>query len=250
MNADIAIIGGVGFDLGGIIDAVDTPYGKVNIWRTRLKGERLVFISRHGEHHLPPHRINYRAIVWAAKEAGAGRVIAINTVGSMSGHPLGSVFLPNDFIEFTKLRPNTFFEDKTVHIDLTHPYCPELRTCLLETIRSLHLEPFEGVYVCTEGPHLETPAQIRMLKQFGDVVGMTGYPEMVLAKELSLCYASLCVVTNPACGMNAEALKAADISDLMKRSSEILREIVSGTIQKMSAERRCCCKDALSGAEL
>jgi len=250
MNTDIAVIGGVGFDLGGIVDVIDTPYGKVKIWFTRLKGQRLTFISRHGEDHLPPHKINYRGIVWAAKAAGASRVISINTVGSMSGHPLGSIVLPYDFVEFTKFRPNTFFEDKAVHVDLTHPYCPELRAYLLESIRSLQLEPFEGIYVCTEGPHLESQAQIRMMRQFGDIVGMTGYPEVVLAKELSLCYASLCVITNPACGMVAEALKATDISDLMKKSGETIREIISRALSKIPAERKCSCKDAISGAAL
>lgn len=250
MDANIAVIGGVGFDLGGIADVTDTPYGKVKVWFTRLKGQRLAFISRHGEDHLPPHKINYRAIVWAAKAAGANRVIAINTVGSMSGHPLGSIILPYDFIEFTKSRPNTFFEDKAIHVDMTKPYCPELRAVLLAAVRSLQIEPAEGVYVCSEGPHLESPAQIRMMRQFGDIVGMTGYPEVVLAKEQSLCYASLCIVTNPACGMKTETLKAADISDLMRRSDETIREIISRALQEFPADRMCCCNDALSGAAL
>ncbi|MFB3764200.1 MAG: MTAP family purine nucleoside phosphorylase [Methanotrichaceae archaeon] len=250
MNADIAVIGGVGFDPGGIIDVIDTPYGKVEVWSTRLKGQRLAFISRHGESHLPPHKINYRAIVWAAKAAGASRVISINTVGSMSGHPLGSIVLPYDFVEFTKFRQNTFFDDNAVHVDLTQPYCPDLRANLREAIRSLQLEPFEGIYVCTEGPHLESPAQIRMMRQFGDVVGMTGYPEVVLAKELSLCYASLCIVTNPACGMKTEILKARNISDLMRRSDETIREIISRALSAIPAEKMCNCKDALSGAAL
>ncbi len=288
MNAEMAVIGGVGLDLGGIVDAIETPYGTVKCWFTRLKGQRLVFIPRHGENHVPPHRVNYRAIVWAARAAGACRVISTNTVGSMSGHARGGFFLPSDFVEFTKFRPNTFFEDKAMHVDMTQPYCPELRSCIADAIRSIGLEPCEGVYVCAEGPHLESPAQIRMMRQFGDVVGMTGYPEVVLAKELSLCYASLCIVTNPACGMKAgaqntsdisdlmkksgetvreilsrahpvygmkggmeaKALKASDISEIMKKSSETVREILSITLQKISAERRCGCKDALSDAEL
>lgn len=250
MNADVAVIGGVGFDLGGLVDMIETPYGKVKIWFTRLKGQRIVFIPRHEENHLPPHKVNYRGIIWAAREAGASRVISTNTVGSMSGHPAGSFFLPSDFVEFTKSRPNTFFEDKAVHVDMTQPYCPELRSCLADAVRSLGLEPFEGTYVCTEGPHLESPAQIRMLRQFGDVVGMTGYPEVVLAKEQSLCYASLCIITNPACGMSAGALKASDISELMARSGERVREIISATLQKIPAERGCGCKDAALEAAL
>lgn len=250
MNADVAVIGGVGLDLGGLVDVIETPYGKVNAWFTRLKGQRLAFIPRHGQNHLPPHRVNYRAIIWAAREAGACRVISTNTVGSMAGHPSGGLFLPSDFVEFTKSRPNTFFEDKAVHVDMTQPYCPELRSCLAEAIRSMGLQFHEGVYVCAEGPHLESPAQIRMMRQFGDVVGMTGYPEVVLAKELSLCYASLCIITNPACGMKDEALKASDIPGLMEKSGETIREILSRILQKIPEKKGCGCRDAASNAEL
>jgi 5'-methylthioadenosine phosphorylase len=250
MNAEMAVIGGVGLDLGGIADIVETPYGKINVWFTRLKGQRLVFIPRHSENHLPPHRIDYRAIIWAARGAGAGRLISVNTVGSMAGHPMGSFFLPSDFVEFTKSRSNTFFDDHAVHVDMTQPYCPEIRSCLAEAVRSLGMEPYEGVYVCTEGPHLESPAQIRMMRQFGDIVGMTGYPEVVLAKELSLCYASLCVITNPACGTSSEILKASDISELMKRSGNDVREILARALQKIPEKRGCGCRDAASGAQL
>ena len=176
MNPDLAVIGGVGFALEGLEDEVETPYGRVPFVRSRMKGQKIVFISRHGDNHLPPHKVNYRAIISAAKRSGAA-VISTNTVGSMAGHPLGSIFLPNDFVEFTKCRPNTFFEEKAVHVDMSRPYCPVLRNSLAEAARSLGRQVAEGVYVCAEGPHLESPAQIRMMRQFGDVVGMTGYPE-------------------------------------------------------------------------
>ena len=135
------------------------------------------------------------------RRSGVSAIISTNTVGSMAGHPLGSIFLPSDFVEFTKCRPNTFFEEKAVHVDMSRPYCPVLRNSLAEAARSLGQQVAEGVYVCAEGPHLESPAQIRMMRQFGDVVGMTGYPEVVLAREAALCYASLCIITNPAAGM-------------------------------------------------
>jgi 5'-methylthioadenosine phosphorylase len=254
MNAEAAVIGGVGFDIDGLADEIETDYGKVKVGFTRFKGHRAVFISRHGEGHLPPHRVNYRAIISAAKKSGAERVISINTVGSMSYHPLGSIFLPFDFVEFTRSRPNTFFEEKAVHVDMSTPYCPELRSCLADAIRELGLTHYEGVYACAEGPHLESPAQIRMMRQFGDVVGMTGYPEVVLAKEAGLCYASLCIVTNPACGMaGGLTLKISGISELMKSSNETVREIISLAVQKKASEgscTSCACRDALSGAKL
>lgn len=251
MSTDLAVIGGVGFFLEGLADRIETPYGSVKVNLTRLKGKRVVFISRHGEHHLPPHRVNYRALLWAARSAGADRVVSVNTVGTMSHHQVGSLFLPDDFVEFTKARTNTFFEDRAVHVDMSEPYCSELRDHLAEAVRSQGLEPFHGVYVCAEGPHLESPAQIRMMRQFGDVVGMTGYPEVVLARELALCYASLCIVTNPACGMNAGcALKMSDLIETMDVMEKKVTEVLSLAAQSLPEERTCRCKDALPKAGL
>jgi 5'-methylthioinosine phosphorylase len=251
MNAELAVIGGVGFTLDGISDEVETPYGKVPIIHTRMKGRKAVFISRHGEGHLPPHKINYRAIISAAKKTGATRIVSTNTVGTMAGHPIGSIFLPSDFVEFTKCRTNSFFDDIAVHIDMSQPYCPHLRASLAEAARSLEMPISEGVYVCSEGPHLESPAQIRMMRQFGDVVGMTGYPEVVLGREAGLCYASVCIVTNPACGMGGDhGLCASEISDLMEICSEKVRTLIYEAAQKGLGERSCSCKDSLRDSAL
>lgn len=249
MISDLAVIGGVGFALPGLDDEIETPYGLVPIVHSRMKGHKIIFISRHGEGHLPPHRVNYRAIISAARMAGADAVISTNTVGSMAGHPIGSIFLPDDFVEFTKSRPNTFFEERAVHVDMSQPYCPDLRSSLADAARSLGQTVSEGVYVCAEGPHLESPAQIRMMRQFGDVVGMTGYPEVALAREAALCYASLCVVTNPAAGMTGGVnLTVSEIADLMKRYQMTAIEVVSLTVQTIKDQRECSCRDALKCA--
>ncbi len=254
MNHDLAVIGGVGYALEGLADEVETPYGKVPIVRSRMRGQKIVFISRHGDGrdgHLPPHKVNYRAIISAARISGASMVISTNTVGSMAGHPMGSIFLPSDFVEFTKCRPNTFFEDKAIHVDMSRPYCPRLRASLAEAARSIGQQVAKGVYVCAEGPHLESPAQIRMMRQFGDVVGMTGYPEVVLAREAALCYASLCIVTNPAAGMaGASVLAISEIADIMKKSEETVGEIIYLAAQKIPDQRSCGCQDALENAAL
>jgi 5'-methylthioadenosine phosphorylase len=251
MNSDLAIIGGVGFALEGLADELETPYGRVPIIRSRMKESRIAFISRHGGGHVPPHKVNYRAIVCAAKMSGASAIISTNTVGGMAGQPLGSVFLPNDFVEFTKCRPNSFFEEKAVHVDMSLPYCPVLRTHLAEAARSVGLQVSEGVYVCAEGPHLESPAQIRMMRQFGDVVGMTGYPEVALVREAALCYASLCIITNPAAGMaESKGLSISEITDLMKNCWQNVHDILYQAAQKIPENRSCGCKDALLGAEL
>jgi 5'-methylthioadenosine phosphorylase len=251
MNPDLAVIGGVGFALPGQTDEVETPYGKVPIVRCNLMGKEIVFISRHGDNHLPPHKVNYRAIISAARIAGASAVISTNTVGSMAGHPMGSIFLPSDFVEFTKNRPNTFFEERAVHVDMGRPYCPHLRSSLITAAGLLGQTVGEGVYVCAEGPHLESPAQIRMMRLFGDVVGMTGYPEVALAREAALCYASLCIVTNPAAGMmGGSDLAISEITILMRKNQEIVAEIIKLAAQEISDQRLCRCRDALGDAAL
>ncbi len=251
MNSDLAVIGGVGFALSGQTDEVETPYGKVPIVRCNLMEKEIVFISRHGDDHLPPHKVNYRAIISAARIAGASAVISTNTVGSMAGHPMGSIFLPSDFVEFTKNRPNTFFEERAVHVDMGRPYCPHLRSSLITAAGLLGQTVGEGVYVCAEGPHLESPAQIRMMRLFGDVVGMTGYPEVALAREAALCYASLCIVTNPAAGMmGGSDLAISEITILMRKNQEIVAEIIKLAAQEISDQRLCRCRDALGDAGL
>ncbi|MGB7545516.1 MAG: MTAP family purine nucleoside phosphorylase, partial [Methanothrix sp.] len=249
MNFDLAVIGGLCFSMEGLADEAETPYGRVPLIRSRMKGIKVAFLSRHGEDHLPPHRVNYRALICAARDSGAGAVISINTVGSMAGHSPGRLFLPSDFVEFTSCRPNTFFDDRAVHVDMSQPYCPALRSALAEAAQALGRQAAEGVYVCAQGPHLESPAQIRMMRQFGDVVGMTGYPEVVLAREAGLCYASLCVVTNPAAGMAVEgSLALTGISDLMEKCHDAVLEIVQQTAQMLPAERSCPCGSALDDA--
>jgi 5'-methylthioadenosine phosphorylase len=249
LKADVAVIGGLGLRLDGRPEMVSTPYGLVPVLLARLQGSDVLFVSRHENAHLPPHKVNYRGIIWALKESGAERVISANTVGSMRGHPAGSFFLPVDFVEFTHSRPNTFFEERAVHVDMGTPYCSELRSCLRRSLISLGQEPSEGVYVCTEGPHLESPAQIRMLQQFGDVVGMTGYPEVALAREACLCYASLCLVTNPACGLaGAGDLLASDISEMIQESTKSISEVIGRAVEMIPPQRSCRCQEALSGA--
>ena len=253
MNAELAVIGGVGFSLDGMDDVVETNYGIVPVIHTRIKGQKIMFIPRHGTGtiHLPPHKVNYRAIISAAKKSDVTRVISINTVGGMKSEPAGSLFFPSDFVEFTKCRSNTFFEDKAVHVDMSQPYCPELRSHLAEAARTLGLQTAEGVYVCAEGPHLESPAQIRMMSQFGDVVGMTGYPEVVLAREAQLCYASLCIITNPACGISGtKSVIASEIANRMLKCREDIREIIYQAMQRFAAERSCGCPESLSSAAL
>jgi 5'-methylthioadenosine phosphorylase len=208
----IAIIGGTGFDsLPGAIfreQTIQTPYGKARVYQGEGQNEDLFFLARHGvRHSVPPHRINYLANLKALEQLGVRRVLATFAVGSLrtSIPPLALVAI-DQFIDFTHGRQHTFFEGGAVgfaHTLMTNPLCSGLREALLRlaSARRMNIIP-AGTYICTNGPRLETAAEIRMYAQLGgDVVGMTGVPEIPLARELGLHYAAVAYSINYAAGL-------------------------------------------------
>ena len=256
MTHDIAavIFGGVGFTTAKDHHSriINTPYGDVTAYITRINGSDVAIIPRHAgaEEHTPPHMINYRANVWAVRELGAKRIISTNSVGTMKDHPIGSFVLLNDFVDFTKNRTSTFFDTETVHVDMVEPYCPQIKKCLADSLERKGIAYSEATYVCTEGPRFETRAEINMMKQFGDVVGMTGVPEVILAKELELCYASICTVTNYACGLGDGKLTVDEVVDALRGAQGALLGVVSDAISNLPGERGCNCGDATVGARV
>lgn len=216
----LAVIGGTGLNrLDGleILDehAVDTPFGPPShsIVEGRHGGYTCLFLARHGvPHHIPPHCINYRANLWALRELGSDAVLGVNAVGGI-GAALdpGRLVVPDQLIDYTWGRAHTYFDGANdsgelsglEHIDFTAPYHPALRERLLRAAQRLDLACANtGTYGVTQGPRLETAAEIRRLARDGcDVVGMTGMPEAALAAELGMPYASLCIVVNPAAGL-------------------------------------------------
>jgi len=210
----LAIIGGSGLanlenmePLGQRI--VRTPFGEPSGVLTfgRLGCQEVVFIARHGYGHtIAPHRINYRANLWALKAVGVTEVIAVASVGGITPpYQPGVLVVPHQIIDYTWGRINTFYdgpEDAVVHIDFTHPFSHELRQRLLAALSACGEKAIDGaVYACTQGPRLETAAEIDRLERDGaDIVGMTLMPEAVLARELDLAYAALNVVANHAAG--------------------------------------------------
>lgn len=256
MTYDIAavIFGGVGFTTAKDHHSriINTPYGDVTAYITRINGSDVAIIPRHAgaEEHTPPHMINYRANVWAVRELEAKRIISTNSVGTMKDHPIGSFVLLNDFVDFTKNRTSTFFDTETVHVDMVEPYCPQIKKCLADSLERKGIAYSEATYVCTEGPRFETRAEINMMKQFGDVVGMTGVPEVILAKELELCYASICTVTNYACGLGDGKLTVDEVVDALRGAQGALLGVVSDAISNLPGERGCNCGDATVGARV
>jgi len=216
---DLAVIGGSGlYNFSGLEDAarhrVDTPYGPASgdVVIGAFAGRRIAFLARHGESHaLPPHRVNYRANVWALHSLGVRRVIGVNAVGGIRGD-MGpqAVVVPDQLIDYTHGRYTSFCDvdgAAVKHVDFSEPYTESLRVQLLAAARAAGVAVINGgCYGATQGPRLETRAEIARMKRDGcDLVGMTGMPEAALARELELDYACLALVANFAAGCGDEA---------------------------------------------
>lgn len=260
MEVAIGVIGGTGvYDpqlLSDIIEKkVKTAYGEVSVKIGTLQGIKVAFLARHGAAHtVPPHLINYRGNIKALQRLGVTKIIATGAVGSLDlRYGPGDFVIVNQFIDFTKSRKMTFYEggeQGVVHVDMTEPYCPKLRELLLKSagLINIPLKTTEATYICTEGPRFETPAEIRMYQQFGgQVVGMTSVPEVILAREAEICYATIGMVTNFAAGITKNHLTHQEVIDIMKGSQGKLRELITqGIIQANEYKRDCHCRNAIA----
>jgi 5'-methylthioinosine phosphorylase len=242
----LAIIGGSGlYTLGSEFEldeqvGRDTPYG--NTSSDILVGDwaqhRVAFLPRHGPgHRVPPHRINYRANIWALREQGVQSVIAVNAVGGIAAHvPPRALVLPDQIVDYSSGRDSTFFdgEDGEVrHIDFSSPYSDSLRDEVVAAARELELPLIDGAtYACTNGPRLETAAEIRRLRNDGcDIVGMTGMPEASLACELEIEYASLALVVNWAAGIEDAPIEMdailVNMEHALRQAKPLLRAVLA-----------------------
>ncbi len=236
--ARVGIIGGSGLaSLDGLSvtgqKIQKTPYGQHSGILTlgEFAGQEVVFIPRHGNPHvIPPHKINYRANIWALSEVGAEIIVAINAVGGISDPMLpGKIVIPDQIIDYTWGRGHTFYEDglnDVTHIDFTRPYSQSLRQAMINAAGHIGLVTInQATYGATQGPRLETAAEIQKMENDGcDLVGMTGMPEAALASELKLEYASLCMVVNRAAGKCDEEITMDMIDEnLQKCTTDIMR---------------------------
>lgn len=250
----IGLITGSGFyDLPDVVDrstrSVSTPYGSVNLTLGLWGTEPVAFLPRHGsDHSVAPAVINYRANAWALKEAGAQAILATAVSGGISDEmSLGRLVIIKDFLDFTWGRADTFFDGRPApdgtetrlhHSDMSHPYDPDLRRLLVQAANELDIDVFDGgVYCTTNGPRFETPAEIDMMGRLGgDLVGMTGYPEVALANELELPYASIGVISNPAAGLTDEKLSGDDIMKAVELCADPLHRLIGRTIERWASE--------------
>ncbi len=239
---DLAIIGGTGLDkLPNLTDirreVVHTPYGEPSGWLThgRLGRKEVVFLARHGySHSIAPHAINYRANLWALHHIGVRDIVAVAAVGGIGPEMApGRLALPSQIVDYTYGREHSFYaQDREIvmHVDFTAPYCARLRECLLKAAQHAGIDMVpQGTYGATQGPRLETKAEIDRLERDGcDLVGMTGMPEAGLARELGLCYASCAVVANWAAGRSEGEISMAHIqANLEQGMAHVKRVLVA-----------------------
>lgn len=231
-----AIIGGTGLDWGAdspLRDArherIVTRWGTALVTHATFEGRAMVFLHRHAApdsqsalgSRLPPHSINYRANIAALLKLGVTAIFASTAVGSLRpAWKPGTLVLLDDLLDFTSGRARTFFDANVVHVDVTQPYCPHARSFLLQAAQKAGIEVQDGgTYLCTEGPRFETPAEIRLFASWrADVVGMTGAPEVVLAREAQISYAGLSIVTNLAAGISPLPLSQGEVLEAMRHA--------------------------------
>jgi 5'-methylthioadenosine phosphorylase len=284
----LAFIGGSGLYKISNLEVIEeislkTPFGEPSspIIRARYKDYDIFFLSRHGiGHKFPPHKVPYRANIWALRELGVNKIIGINAVGGINRSlKPGDFGIVSQFIDFTKSRPSSFYEGiysvdiqisdenlpkwkklilekKVVHIDITEPFCPTLRKVIKEVLKEKGYSFMDDItYVATEGPRLETKAEIKMFSLLGgDVVGMTMVPEVVLANELEMHYAGICVITNLAAGISETKLTSEEVIEMMHQREKDLKEIIISLIEKVyslkTKDFNCLCENRLEGAPI
>lgn len=261
---EIGIFGGSGFYqlLDGMEEkVVETPYGAPSdaLAVGDLNGRRVAFLPRRGRRHqFPAHAVNYRANLWAMKSLGVRRLLAPCAVGSLQPHLRPGDFVVCDqFVDRTRGRADTFFAGpRTVHVSAADPYCPELRPLVMAAARELQIPVHErGTVVTIQGPRFSTRAESRWFAGQGwELVGMTQYPEVILARELELCYVNICLVTDYDVGVEHDATVAAvtahEVRAVMARNVAQVRGLLSLVVPRIPTVPSCACQRALQGAEL
>ncbi len=241
----LAIIGGTGLaELESVREihreAPDTPYGETSgpLVTGTLSDREVIFLARHGNPHaIAPHKINYRANIWALRDRGAEAIIAVNAVGGIAPYMVPcNIVIPDQIIDYTWSRSHTFFEDNpdsVTHVDFTHPYSDALRQLILTAGQNIRINLTEsGTYAATQGPRLETAAEITRLEQDGcNIVGMTGMPEAALARELEINYASICLVVNKAAGKADQLITMESIRENLHAGMAQIRKLLHETVR-------------------
>ncbi len=259
-RAELGVFGGSGFY--SFLDDVeqvplDTPYGPPSAPVTvgQVGRRPVAFLPRHGPgHELPPHRINYRANLWALRELGVRRILGPCAAGSLQAHVRpGDVVVCDQLVDRTWGRPDTFFDGpEPNHVSFADPYCPELRRLALEAARSEGMSVHDGgTVVVIQGPRFSTRSESRWYRAQGwDVVNMTQYPEALLARELGICYATLALVTDYDTGVEGvEPVSQEAVFRFFAENLDRVRDLLFTTLPTIPAKASCACGAAPSGME-
>jgi 5'-methylthioadenosine phosphorylase len=238
--------------------SVSTPFGSPSgSYRLGSLGDcEVVFLPRHGApHSIAPHLVNYRANIWGFKSLGVERIISVNAAGAINRDiPPGSLVLQDQILDMTGGgRQHTFYESgKVVHVDFTNPYCGEMREHCMAAAAQINVTVrSSAVYVCVNGPRLETAMEIRHFAMIGaDIIGMTAMPETALARELEICMLGISAITNMAAGISDKKLTATEVVENMRSANGMISKLLSALIPRLSGQRTCPCSDALKDAGL
>ncbi len=259
-RAEIGVIGGSGFYafLDDVTEVpVDTPYGAPSdpVVIGEVAGRTVAFLPRHGrDHRFPPHRINYRANLWALRSLGVRQVLAPCAVGGLRRDlGPGTLVVPDQLVDRTSGRPQTFYDGpKVVHVAFADPYCPVGRRLVLDQARQEGWDPVDGgTLVVVEGPRFSTRAESLWYQAQGwSIIGMTGHPEAVLARELAMCYTPIALVTDLDAGLEeGEGVTMEEVLRVFGENVARLRGLLMTVIPKLPAERDCLCSHALDGLD-
>ena len=262
-QAEIGIFGGSGFyDFAeGSIEeiTVETPYGPPSgkIALMTVAGRQVAFLPRHGKAHtLPPHQVPYRANLWAFQSLGITRVLAPSAVGSLQPHITPGDFVINDqFVDRTNSRADTFFDGpEVVHVSSAAAYCPQMRRLAIESAKQSGVAVHEsGTVVVIQGPRFSSKAESRWFTQMGwNIVSMTQYPEVILAREMELCYVTLSLVTDYDAGLVSDtaAVEAHDVLAVLKQNTANVKRVLKVMLADMPTDRLCSCAESLKYARM
>jgi 5'-methylthioadenosine phosphorylase len=260
MSTKIGLIGGSGiYDLSFIkknrTEHIETPFGlpSSEIDVAEYNGKEIYFIARHGKkHEFPAHVVNYRANIYAFKKLGVDRIISVQTVGSLKEeYKPGYMIIPDQFIDFTKKRDYSYFNGgRSLHVSLADPFCPQMREASVSSLHSLGIPYIDkGTYIAIEGPRFSTRAESRYFMNFGDVIGMTLVPEVILAREMEICYLSISMITDYD-AWKVNAVTAEEIVTVMKNNINKAYILLEHLIPSIPDEYSCKCHEALKHAEV
>jgi 5'-methylthioadenosine phosphorylase len=262
-SVEIAIIGGTGIYDNNLfheerVITPNTPYGSTSdsIVIGRWDDKKIAFIPRHGKgHKIPPHKINYRANIWALKQLGVKRIIAPSAVGSLNyDYKPGDIMLPDQFIDFTKNRKYSFFDGSQVcHISMADPFCIDLRNMAIKCINDMGIGFHKtGTYICIEGPRFSTRSESKIFRDVfhADIIGMTLIPECILSRESEICYLSISTITDYDVWAE-QPVSSKEIIETLHKNVETTRAIISKLIPLIPDDRTSCdCGSALNNALL